>query len=169
MRCFNNGKQKLSSSDRTYDLKSTVIFNHNLELYEDENNFDGTFCYDSNGVKKAHSYDLLYSNTKGEDICDPSCIEIKKTLFPDKPDTPFGTYTVMTLPSTSKLVDISCNYVKDSSCNMSRSSDGTSNTWTAEAHGEYSIIDPINVLLGTGCVYKKYMNYVDISGNSHNF
>ena len=34
MACFNNGKQKLNSSDRTYDLKSKVIFNHNSERYE---------------------------------------------------------------------------------------------------------------------------------------
>jgi hypothetical protein len=171
MACFNNGKQKLNSSDRTYDLKSKVIFNHNSERYENffDNNFNATICYDPSGtVKKAHSYDLLHSIARGQNMCDES--DCSGTQFPT-PDTPFGTYTVMTVPvHVSSYLDMSCNYVVDLSCNMQAEYDSTGDTlegWTAEAHGVYSVLDPSNVLLGdnTDCENKKFLNYVDICGN----
>ena len=170
MACFNNGKQKLNSSDRTYDLKSKIIFNHNSERYENflDNNFNKTLCYDPSGsVKKAHSYDLLYSIAKGQNMCE----ECDGSGALPTPDTPFGTYTVITVPShDSEYLDASCNYVEDLSCNMQAEydSDGvTLEGWTAEAHGGYSTLDPSNVLLGdnTDCQYKKFLNYVDICGN----
>ena len=168
MRCFSSGKQKQNSSDRTYKLKSTVIFNENSELSDDnyEKNFNGTFCYDaSGGVKKAHSYDLLYSNKKGFKVCDPSCLEINPI-----PDTPSGIHTVMTIPALgSPLVDTSCNYVEDISCNMQAQYDpnGVLTGWIAEPRGGYSVLDPNNILHGdfTDCSHKKYLDYVDICGN----
>ena len=168
MACFNNGKQKLNSSDRTYDLKSKVIFNHNSERYENffDNNFTKTICYDPSGsVKKAHSYDLLHSIAKGQNMCE----ECDNPLPPPTPDTPFGTYTLMIVPNDENYLDASCNYVEDLSCNMQTEydSDGALEGWTAEAHGVYSVLDPSNVLLGdnTDCEYNKFLNYVDICGN----
>ena len=169
MACFNNGKQKLNSSDRTYDLKSKIIFNHNSERYENfcDNNFTKTICYDPSGaVKKAHSYDLLYSIAKGQNMCE----ECDGSGALPIPDTPFGTYTVITVPNDLNYVDTSCNYVEDLSCNMQAeyNTDGTSlEGWTAEAHGGYSILDPSGELFGdnTDCQYKKFLNYVDICGN----
>ena len=168
MACFNNGKQKLYSSDRTYDLKSKIIFNHNSERYEKflDNNFNKTICYDPSGsVKKAHSYDLLYSIAKGQNMCE----ECDGSGAIPTPDTPFGTYTLMTVPNhVTKYLDASCNYVEDISCNMQKTIDHEGNvSWTAEPHGGYEVLDPSNVLLGdnTDCQYKKFLNYVDICGN----
>ena len=170
MACFNNGKQKLNSSDRTYDLKSKVIFNHNSERYENffDNNFTKTICYDPSGaVKKAHSYNLLLSLAKGQNMCE----ECADPIPPPIPDTPFGTYTLMTLPSDNvNYVDASCNYVEDISCNMQTTYDSDGATileFTAAPHGGYSILDPSNNLLGdiTDCEKNKFLNYVDICGN----
>ena len=168
MACFNNGKQKLNSSDRTYDLKSKVIFNHNSERYENffDNNFTKTICYDPSGaVKKAHSYNLLFSLAKGQNMCE----ECNDPIPPPIPDTPFGTYTLMTLPSDKNYVDASCNYVEDVSCNMQATynTGGVLQGWEAAAHGGYEVLDPSNVLLGdnTDCEKDKFLNYVDICGN----
>ena len=99
------------------------------------------------------------------------CEECDDPIPPPIPDTPFGTYTVITVPShDSEYLDGSCNYVEDLSCNMQAEYDTDGTTlegWTAEAHGGYSTLDPSNVLLGdnTDCQYKKFLNYVDICGN----
>ena len=167
MACFNNGKQKLNSSDRTYDLKSKIIFNHNSERYEKflDNNFNKTICYDPSGsVKKAHSYDLLYSIAKGQNMCE----ECDGSGAIPTPDTPFGTYTLMTVPThVTKYLDASCNYVEDVSCNMQATynTGGVLQGWEAAAHGGFSVLDPSNVLFGTDCEKDKFLNYVDICGN----
>ena len=100
------------------------------------------------------------------------CEECENPVPPPIPDTPFGTYTVMTVPVTlANIVDVSCNYVEDLSCNMQARYDGADppvlEGWIAEAHGGYSTLDPSNVLLGdnTDCENKKFLNYVDICGN----
>jgi len=152
MRCFNNGKQKQNSGDRTYNLKSTVIFNENLELVKDyEMNFDGTFCYDGSGVKKAHSYDLLYSNKKGFKVCDPSCAETNLI-----PDTPLGTKTVMTIPPITESL------IEQVAISGEVDEDNADFTITLNENKQYVSFDPSNVILDIGCKYKKYLNYVDI-------
>ena len=84
------------------------------------------------------------------------CEECAEPIPPPLPDTPFGTYTLMTLPSDKNYVDASCNYVEDISCNMQKTIDHEGNvSWTAEPHGGYEVLDPSNVLLGdnTDCQF----------------
>ena len=74
----------------------------------------------------------------------------------------------MNIPSGKNLVDISCNYVEDSSCNLDFTFDsaGAANGFVKPAAGETSILDPDNVLFGNedDCIKKKFMEHVEWNG-----
>ena len=164
MRCFNNGYRPLSSSDRTKRKAAKELYTHQKERYNAGNmqNYNGTICYDtSNNVKKMHSYDLKLRLGQGYADCSYNCW----TTYGDvNPQTQWNINTKMYIPASANLVDVSCNYVEDSSCNLDFTFDsaGVANGFVKPAAGETSILDPDDVLFGAedDCIKKKFMEHV---------
>ena len=164
MRCFNNGTVPLSSSERTTKMTGQSLYIHQVRRYKDGKmqNYNGTICYDtSNNVKKMHSYDLMARLRRGYSDCSFNC---SSTYGVPHPQTQWNWNTKMSLPSSANLVDVSCNYIEDSSCNLDFTFDsaGVANGFVKPAAGETSILDPDDVLFGAedDCIKKKFMEHI---------
>lgn len=171
MKCFNNGTYPLYSSDKTQKKKGKTIYFHQVYNYDKTNymkNYNGTICYDtSNNIKKAHSYNLLNSLRDGYNDCSNNCYIDGVTIDP-APDTQWNMHTKLDI--SNNLVDVSCNYILDSSCNFDFSYDAghTASGYVKPSPGETSIIDPSNILFGDkdDCIKKKYMEYATLTAPS---
>ena len=160
MKCFNNGTRPLISSERTQIKAGKELYTHQRERYIGGNmqNYNGTICYDtSNNVKKMHSYDLKIRLHRGYSDCSDCAYDTPAA------QTQWNINMGIKIPNVN-LVDVSCNFIEDSSCNWDFTFDATGNPsgYVKPAVGETSIIDPSNVLFGDkdDCVKKKYMEYV---------
>ena len=80
MNCFNNNRPKLSSSDKTRDIKSKAIFKGNVTDYQQRaksknitkscNNYDGRVRFYNNGsLRNVRSYDKFFSLNRGSALC----------------------------------------------------------------------------------------------------
>ena len=167
-RCFNGGKPQLNASDNTHSIKAKTIFNHNKNQFTlgKSGNYEKTICYDSNNIKKVHDFDTYLTLNYGLSLCD-DCSGTDGQI--PAPDTEYGPNTTMTMAIAQNLVDISCNAMIDSSCNLDMTFDASENEingWIIPAPGEISIIDPSNIIMGdyTDCEHKQYLNLVTIAG-----
>lgn len=165
MKCFNNGTRPLISSERTQRKAGKELYTHQRErrIAGNMQNYNGTICYDaSNNVKKMHSYYLKGLLHYGYNDCSYNC-----PYGDAAAQTQWNFNMEMNIPANKNLVDISCNFVEDSSCNIDFSFDdaGAANGYVKPAAGETSIIDPSNVLFGDedDCIKKKYMEHVSWS------
>ena len=80
MNCFNNNRPKLSSSDKTRDIKSKAIFKGNVTDYQQRaksknitkscNNYNGRVRFYNNGsLRNVRSYDKFFSLNRGSALC----------------------------------------------------------------------------------------------------
>ena len=173
-RCFNNGKPKMNAGDHTYTKKVKTIYNHNKNQFSlgESGNYEKTICYDisSSTIKKTHSFDTYFALNYGLSLCDDcSGADVQTPL----PDTIYGPLTNITVAGQN-FVDISCNAVIDSSCNLDMTYDASNvfAGYVMPAPGLTTIIDPSNIIIGdiTDCNHKKYLDLltmplVDVSGN----
>ena len=173
-RCFNNGKPKLVASDKTYNKKVQTIYQHNKTQFGlgESGNYEKTICYDTanSRIKKTQNFETLLALNYGLALCDDCS---GSTVQNPLPDTEYGPKTTLTVASYN-LVDISCNAIIDSSCNLdfTYEASGVLAGWVQPAPGDTTIIDPDNLIIGdmTDCEQKKYldlvtMSSIDVSGN----
>lgn len=163
MTALNNGKPKLSSSDRTKNIANKNIYADTKSKKSNNSNYDGTIIYDTanNQIKSFRNYQLFMTNNYGYSLCD-DCSGICPST-PADPDiqTENNQFSIIEFNIGDNLIDVGGADRLDAA--------------PANNFGEDVFIDPDNILFGdSDCSRKNYLNYlkelsgIDKTGNDTN-